>query len=191
MSYVKNIDTVFNEMQRMQIRFWQVFDGNQKDIIAEASDEETLTVDDSICHLREFAKDIEGVVWIIIRKDDAPRKRQVASTELSSKVDKQRGIYKFQLMLGENTLAKANNGLAMGGMNSGVMSQLLAMQQSNFELRLEMQKKEFEYSMKMEKKLAEIEAKLKKRGGDNMVSDEYAKKGLALLQKLLDRKKDG
>lgn len=184
MSYIKSIDIVYNEMTRQNIRYWQVFDQNKTDLIAESEDSENLTVPDSIEHLREIVSELQGLVYVIIRKDGAAAKRRASTTAGTAGGDMYKGIYKYQVMLGEDHKTQ-NNGFS--GASGNMFQSLLAMQAENFKLQLQHMQDKAELSKSFEEKLREFERKLEK-GSDSPINDEMVQKGLLLLDKLLLKK---
>jgi len=194
MSFVKSINTVYNEMQRQDIKLWQVFDQNKVDIIAESSDDLTaLTVHESIEHLTEVVNNLEGMIYIVIRKDGAaPKRKALSGSQSAGMNDQYKGIYKFQVLVGDaaNNQNKAGGNMFSGG-NMGMFNMILESTKANFDIQLKHLQEKTELEKAFEERMRKLEDKLQKRDGDGggMISDEYAKKGLDLLERLLDKKK--
>lgn len=193
MSYIKNIQTVYSEMERQNIRLWQIFDQNKIDIIAESSDDENLTNHESIEHLKEVVSDLEGMIYVVIRRDGAAAKRKAISGSVASGAnDQYKGIYKFQVIVGEaanNPVKGSNTNGISGAGNMGMFNMILEATKNNFDLQLKHIQEKNELEKSFQEKLQKIEDKLNKRGDSNEmgISDEYAKRGLDLLEKLLNR----
>lgn len=186
MAFIKNIDVIYKEMQRQQIRAWQIFDANKSDIIAESSEEDNLTVNDSISDLQEITDTLEGIVYIIIRKDGAAAKRKVNGLETTAQTDKYRGIYKFQVRLGETANQTPNNNNMFGGSNNGLVNMVMQSMQANFDLQLKHLTEKQETEKAYEERMRKLEEKFAGKS-DNPISDEMATKAILLLDKFLSK----
>jgi hypothetical protein len=188
MAFIKSIDVIYKEMERQQIKAWQIFDQNKTDIIAESSEEDNLTVADSITDLKDITDTLEGIVYIIIRKDGAAAKRKATSLDTTAVNDKYRGIYKFQVRLGESSnQTTSNNSNSFGGGNNGLINMVMQSMQANFELQLNHLKEKQEQEKAYEERMRKLEEKLSGQKTDNPISDEMATKAILLLDKFLSK----
>jgi hypothetical protein len=187
MAYIKNIETVFKEMDRQKIKNWQVFDKNKVDIIAENSEDEGLSVDSAINELKEVCEDLEGMVYIVIRRDGTAAKRRITDNDKTAANDLYKGIYKFTVKLGNLTETNTTGSPFATGSNS-LINMVLDGMKLNFDLQLKHIQEKAELEKTMEEKLRKFEEKLNGKGeNNNVISDEMAQKAMILFDKFLSK----
>lgn len=152
-------------MSEKNLRHYQVFDNDGKSLIDESPDEGDFTVQDSINSLSETLDNINGIVYIVIRGDNAARKRTAKSADSTEMADKYKGIYKYTLKLGE----AANNNNNNGGMGNNFMLKLVIdSMQSKFDAQLQAIENNHKVKEQYEQRFKELEKKIEKGNNNSM-----------------------
>lgn len=165
MSFVTNAKIITARMSEKNLRHYQVFDNDGKSLIDESPDEGDFTVQDSINSLSETLDNINGIVYIVIRGDNAARKRTAKSADSTETADKYKGIYKYTLKLGEAANGNNNN----AGMGSNFMLKLVIdSMQSKFDAQLKSIEDTNRIKAEYEARFAQLEKKIDKGSNSSM-----------------------
>ncbi len=185
MSYAKNPEIIFQQMNYKKLRYWQVFDTDKSSLIAESSDDDSLTINDSIQELNDVLNALEGIVYVVVRSDTATKKRKATSEGHTQIADKYAGIYKYMLKMGEAANRPESGGAGAGSFaNTNLFGMLLKMQEEKAADQLKFLTEKHQLETSFNKKLEEIEKKLNgKKNSDH--NPEMDKRIMQVLDKLL------
>lgn len=161
MSFVKNPSIIFARMREKGIRFYQVFDSDNKTVIDE-TDDENISVDESIRLLTETLENLEGMVHVVIRVDGAARKRKAASDAVTGSGDAYKGIFKYSLKVGD---AKADSSSGGGFSNSKLFDFAMNAMREKHEAEMASIRAQTELEKRLNEKIEKLE---KKNSGSNL-----------------------
>jgi len=168
-------------MQTNNIRYWQVFDSDKTTLISESPEDDNYPVTSAIAELMEVVETMEGIVYIVIRKDEAKRKRKADSGVSTARVDNYTGIFRYQLKLGNEANAGGTGSNMYGGGN--MFNTLLQMQEQKFQIQRTADREKAELKEALDKKFKELEDKFSKKTPET--DDRMNEKIFQVLDKLL------
>jgi hypothetical protein len=179
MSFIRDYKLIGQKMHEKKIRFYQVFDGDKSTIIDESTDDENLTVEQAVNDLMETLGNLSGLVYVVIRRDDAPAKRRLTENKATQSGDLYKGIYRYSVKIGNES---ESGGGYMGG-NSGMFDRLLKLQDEKHQLQLN----HFKEMAELEKRFSERLEKLEKKEKGGGISEAMEQQIFSLLSKINSR----
>ena len=156
MSFIKDYKLIGQKMHEKKIRFYQVFDGDKSTIIDESSDDEGLTVEDAVNDLMETLSNLTGLVYVVIRRDDAPAKRRLTENKSTQSGDLYKGIYRYSVKIGSES---EGGGHSFGNSSAGMFDRLLKLQDEKHSMQLEHFKQMNEIEKRFEDRIKTLEDK--------------------------------
>ena len=175
--FVKDPDIIYKHMRLKKLRYWQIFDTDKTTIVTESLEDDSLTIEDSINELASTLTGMEGVANVVIRSDEAKKKRKFNSVEGTAKNDLYQGIYKFSVRL-EGSGGGASN---YGGQNMFAM--MLKLMDDKHEQSLKHMEEKHSLEKSFNDKFAALEKKLSKRSGDPKMN----KKIMDVLDRIMNK----
>lgn len=165
MSFITNPDIIFKKMRDNSISLYQVFDSDNKTQIDENQD--GAGVDESIDSLRSTLENLHGLVYVVIREDNTPKKRKATSDvseENKSALKRlQANSYRWSIKLGSNTNNGGNESQMSGMGQVAMFKMVLDSMQAKHDSEIKYTALLTEQQRKFDERISELEKKSGKK----------------------------
>jgi hypothetical protein len=180
MSYIRNPQLILDKMLKQGFKNYQVFDSDKSSLIDESPERDNYTPEEAVKDLEETLSTLDGIVYVIIRADNAPRKRKADATATTSNVDNYKGIFKYALKLGTAEAEKNNLGFSGGN-----MSLIIGLMNDKHKAELQAMNEKHEMQRSFDERMKTLEEKINKKASGS--SEEMEKQITTLLSMVLKK----